>query len=90
MMNTHPYAQIETRGFWNEDSHTLQFRMLGDYIKGRDISFILASRTYSSIFRHRTALVLRSILQSRTVAVLRICGAEQLLRQVPDLIRDWR
>lgn len=37
MMNTHPYAQIETRGFWNENSHTLQFRMLGDYIKGTEL-----------------------------------------------------
>jgi len=35
MMNTHQYAQIETRGFWNEDIHALQFRMLGDYQKGQ-------------------------------------------------------
>ncbi len=36
MMNTHPYAQIETRGFWNEDIIALQFRMLGDYTKGNN------------------------------------------------------
>lgn len=34
MLNAHPYAQIETRGFWNEDINALQFRMLGDYAQG--------------------------------------------------------
>lgn len=49
MMNTHPYAQIETRGFWNDDINALQFRMLGDYTKGTKLDPLITLAEIRSI-----------------------------------------